>query len=394
MQILNKEMTKKQSRPVKVLQFGEGNFLRAFVDYMLDIANEKGKFDGDIVLVKPIEFGNLDRFKAQDCQYTVSLRGIADGKETVINRIVTSVADAVGAAEDYQKYVEYGLLDTLRFVVSNTTEAGIVYDETDCFELEPPKTYPGKLTKLLYLRYEKYAGALDKGLIILPVELIDDNGIHLKECVLKLAKLWNLGDGFTAWVQEACVFCSTLVDRIVTGYPREEAAEMCRNFGYEDNLIVTAEPFGLWVIESDKEIKNELPLDQAGLPVIYTDNQKPYKHIITLYTYKKHFRTVRERRLRSHQQQRGTRRLVPRQLLRESGVDAAVDPLPQLVLHPARHPGPRESAGEDFAHGEEAVVRGGKCSESVGVPRHGASFVERAGRAARAPVFLWATVCQ
>ena len=277
MQILNKEMTKKQSRPVKVLQFGEGNFLRAFVDYMLDIANEKGKFDGDIVLVKPIEFGNLDRFKAQDCQYTVSLRGIADGKETVINRIVTSVADAVGAAEDYQKYVEYGLLDTLRFVVSNTTEAGIVYDETDCFELEPPKTYPGKLTKLLYLRYEKYAGALDKGLIILPVELIDDNGIHLKECVLKLAKLWNLGDGFTAWVQEACVFCSTLVDRIVTGYPREEAAEMCRNFGYEDNLIVTAEPFGLWVIESDKEIKNELPLDQAGLPVIYTDNQKPYK---------------------------------------------------------------------------------------------------------------------
>lgn len=277
MQILNKEMTKKQNRPVKVLQFGEGNFLRAFVDYMLDIANEKGKFDGDIALVKPIDFGNLDRFKAQDCQYTVSLRGIADGKETVINRIVTSVADAVGAAEDYQKYVEYGLLDTLRFVVSNTTEAGIVYDETDRFELEPPKTYPGKLTKLLYLRFEKYAGAADKGLIILPVELIDDNGIHLKECVLKLAKLWKLGDEFIAWVQDACVFCSTLVDRIVTGYPRDEAEEMFKNFGYEDNLIVTAEPFGLWVIESDKEIKDELPLDQAGLPVVFTDNQKPYK---------------------------------------------------------------------------------------------------------------------
>lgn len=277
MQILNKEMTKKQSRPVRVLQFGEGNFLRAFVDYMIDIANEKGKFDGDIVLVKPIEFGNLDRFKAQECQYTVSLRGIADGKETVINRIVTSVTDAVGATEDYQKYVEYGLLDTLRFVVSNTTEAGIVYDETDRFELEPPKTYPGKLTKLLYLRYEKFSGALDKGLIILPVELIDDNGIHLKECVLRLARLWKLGDDFIAWVQAACVFCSTLVDRIVTGYPRDEAEEMCRGFGYEDNLIVTAEPFGLWVIESDKEIKGELPLDQAGLPVIFTDNQKPYK---------------------------------------------------------------------------------------------------------------------
>lgn len=277
METLNSRMVNKQNRPIKVLQFGEGNFLRAFVDYMFDIANEKGMFNGSIVLVKPIEFGNLNRFKEQDYQYTVSLRGIVDGKETVINRIVTSVADAVGAVEDYQKYVEYGLADTLRFIVSNTTEAGIVYDEKDCFESEPPRTYPGKLTKLMYLRYKKFSGAADKGLIILPVELIDDNGIHLKECVLRFAKLWKLGDGFEEWLQESCVFCSTLVDRIVTGYPHDEAEKMCQNFGYKDNLLVTAEPFGLWVIESDKDIQDEMPLDKAGLPVVFTDNQKPYK---------------------------------------------------------------------------------------------------------------------
>ncbi len=277
MELLSKQKTGKKERPVKVLQFGEGNFLRAFVDYMIDIANEKGEFDGDIVLVKPIEFGTLDRFHEQECQYTVQLRGIVDGEPKKINRIVTSVADAVDAYGEYEKYADFAKLDTLRFIVSNTTEAGIVYDDTDKIELNPPKTYPGKLTKFLYERYKHFNGAEDKGLIMLPVELIDDNGIHLKECVLKFAKLWNLEDAFTDWVNNACVFTSTLVDRIVTGYPRDEAEELCKEFGYQDNLIVTGEPFALWVIESAKDISGELPLPKAGLPVIFTDNQKPYK---------------------------------------------------------------------------------------------------------------------
>ncbi len=277
MELLNKTKTGKVERPIKVLQFGEGNFLRAFVDYMIDIANEKGEFNGDIVLVKPITFGTLERFHEQDCQYTVQLRGIVDDKPQRINRIVTSVADAVDAYEEYEKYAGYARLDTLRFIVSNTTEAGIVYDDTDLLEMTPPKTYPGKLTKFLYERYQHFSGALDKGLIILPVELIDDNGIHLKECVLKLAELWKLEEGFISWIHEACVFTSTLVDRIVTGYPRDEAEELCKEFGYQDNLIVTGEPFALWVIESAKDISGELPLPQVGLPVIFTDNQKPYK---------------------------------------------------------------------------------------------------------------------
>lgn len=277
MELLSKAKTGKVERPVKVLQFGEGNFLRAFVDYMIDIANEQGKFNGDIVLVKPIEFGNLDRFHEQECQYTVQLRGIVDGEAKRINRVVTSVADAVDAYGEYEKYAAYAKLDTLRFIVSNTTEAGIVYDETDRMEFNPPKTYPGKLTKFLYERYKHFNGATDKGLVMLPVELIDDNGIHLKECVLKFAKLWNLEDGFVSWLNDACVFTSTLVDRIVTGYPRDEAEELCKEFGYQDNLIVTGEPFALWVIESAKDISKEFPLPDAGLPVIFTDNQKPYK---------------------------------------------------------------------------------------------------------------------
>jgi len=277
MELLNKVKTGKVERPIKVLQFGEGNFLRAFVDYMIDIANETGNFNGDIVLVKPIEFGTLDLFHKQECQYTVQLRGIVDGEAKRINRVVTSVADVVDAYGEYEKYAAFAKLDTLRFIVSNTTEAGIVYDDTDRFEFAPPKTYPGKLTKFLFERYTHFEGALDKGLVILPVELIDDNGIHLKECVLKLAALWNLGDEFVAWIKEACVFTSTLVDRIVTGYPRDEVKELCEEFGYQDNLIVTGEPFALWVIESDKDISEELPLPQAGLPVIFTDNQKPYK---------------------------------------------------------------------------------------------------------------------
>ncbi len=270
-------MTGKKERPVKVLQFGEGNFLRAFVDYMIDIANEQGKFDGDIVLVKPIEFGNLDRFHAQECQYTVQLRGRVDGEPKKINRIVTSVADAVDAYGEYEKYSQFAKLDSLRFIVSNTTEAGIVYDESDRFEMNPPKSYPGKLAKFLYERYKHFNGDTSKGLIMLPVELIDDNGLHLRECVLKQAENWKLEESFVKWLDEACIFTSTLVDRIVTGYPRDEAEELCKEFGYKDELIVTGEPFALWVIESPKDLSDELPLPAAGLPVIYTPDHHPYK---------------------------------------------------------------------------------------------------------------------
>ena len=274
---LNASLAPAPARPVKVLQFGEGNFLRAFVDYMIDIANEKTDFNGSIVLVKPIAFGNLDRFHQQDCRYTVILRGLEEGQRVEKTRLITSVSDAVDAGEEYEKYAAYAKEPTLRFIVSNTTEAGIVLDREDSFDACPPRSYPGKLTKFLFERAEHFAYAEDKGLVMLPVELIDDNGIMLKKCVLELAKIWNLGDRFIAWLENACVFTSTLVDRIVTGYPRDDAEQLWQTLGYEDQLLDTAEPFGLWVIESEKDISAELPLPACGLPVIYTDNQKPYK---------------------------------------------------------------------------------------------------------------------
>ena len=276
MEYLNKEKIKKMERPIKVIQFGEGNFLRAFVDYMLDIANEKGVFDGSIAIVKPISFGSIEMVEKQDNLYTVVLRGKENGKTVNDSRIVTSVSKVLDCKDDYEEYMALATLDSLRFVVSNTTEAGIVLDENDHFE-GLPTTYPGKLTKFLYERYKAFDGDIDKGLIILPVELIENNGGKLKECVLALCDAWKLPSTFKVWVQAACVFCSTLVDRIVTGYPRNEVAAFCAELGYEDNLVDVGEPFGLWVIESDKDISGELPLDKAGLPVVFTDNQKPYR---------------------------------------------------------------------------------------------------------------------
>ncbi len=263
--------------PVKVLQFGEGNFLRAFVDYMMDIANEKASFNGGIVLVKPIPFGSLESFHEQGCRYTVMLRGLVDGQPSEQTRMITSVVDAVDAYGEYEKYAAYAKEESLRFIVSNTTEAGIVLDESDSFELCPPNTYPGKLCKLLFERAEAFGYAADKGLVILPVELIDDNGIELKRCVKALARAWKLGERFENWLDDACVFTSTLVDRIVTGYPRDEVETIWQKLGYEDRLLVTGEPFALWVIESPVDLSAELPLPACGLPVVYTDNQKPYK---------------------------------------------------------------------------------------------------------------------
>ncbi len=269
----------KPVRPIKVLQFGEGNFLRAFADWMIDIANEKGAFDGNVAIIKPIPYGNLDAFAAQDCLYTVLLRGKQDGETVSSARLVKSVAEAVDCYAQYEDYAAFARSPDLRFVISNTTEAGIAYDDTDELSFTPPKSYPGKLTKFLHQRFLAFQGDPDKGLIILPVELIERNGQKLRECCERLAERWGLPDDFKAWLSESNVFCQTLVDRIVTGYPKGEAAKIEAELGYEDKLLVTGEPFALWVIESDKPelVKSEFPLDKAGLPVVFTDDLRPYR---------------------------------------------------------------------------------------------------------------------
>ena len=191
MENLNSKMIQKTERPIKVIQFGEGNFLRAFVDYMIDVANEAGVFDGSIAIVKPISFGSLEMFEKQDNLYTVVLRGKEDGKTVNDSRIITSVSKVLDCKDDYEDYMELAKLESLRFVVSNTTEAGIVLDENDNFD-GLPTTYPGKLTKFLYERHKAFNGDANKGLIILPVELIENNGGKLRECVLALCDAWKL----------------------------------------------------------------------------------------------------------------------------------------------------------------------------------------------------------
>lgn len=265
-------------RPIRIVQFGEGNFLRAFVDDMIDVANERGVLDAGVAIVKPIPSGSLEAFREQGNRYTVCLRGKQDGRVVDDRRVITCVRRVVDAYSEYAAFLELAELPELSLVVSNTTEAGIVFEENDRYEKEPPVSFPGKLTKFLHTRWKRFRGDVGKGLVMLPVELIEDNGGRLKECVDGYIRLWGLETAFAAWVEEACTFCSTLVDRIVTGYPREEGSAICAELGYEDRLLDVAEPFGLWVIEDPAgTAAKRLPLDRAGLPVVFTGDQRPYR---------------------------------------------------------------------------------------------------------------------
>ena len=263
--------------PITVLQFGEGNFLRAFADYMIDVCNEKKLFNVSVVIVKPIRYGTLNKFRKQACRYHVLLRGMAEGRAFEQIREINCVSDVLCAYEDYHSYSEYARSETLRFIISNTTEAGIVLDPDDRYDFVPPNSFPGKLTKFLHQRWKHFQGAPDKGVIMLPVELIDDNGSALRSCVHQLCRLWALEPEFVAWLDHSCVFANTLVDRIVSGFPADEAEAIWKRIGMRDELLVACEPFALWVIESEKDISEEFPLPQAGLPVLFTKNQKPYK---------------------------------------------------------------------------------------------------------------------
>lgn len=263
--------------PERVLQFGEGNFLRAFVDYFFDMMNEKAGFNGKVVLCQPIAQGLTDMINEQEGLYTLYLRGFENGQKVNDKRIISSVKRCINPYRDYDLLMECAKNPDLRFISCNTTEAGIAYDPACQFEDRPAASYPGKLTQFMYERFLHFGKEEGKGFIILSCELIDNNGKELEKCVLQYAKQWNLGEDFIAWIQKENIFCSTLVDRIVTGYPRNEAAAINEENGYVDNLLDTGEVFGFWVIEGPESLKKELPFAEAGLPVIITDDHKPYK---------------------------------------------------------------------------------------------------------------------
>lgn len=257
-----KEVVKKPSRPEKVIQFGEGGFLRGFVDWMLQKLNESGLWNGSVVVVQPIEKGMCDVLSQQDCLYTHVMRGLENKEPVVRKDVVDCISRCVKPYEDFESYRALAKNPDFRFIFSNTTEAGIAYVPEDRVTDAPPKSYPAKLTVLLYERYLAGLG----GFCIVPCELIEKNGQRLMEIVLQYAKDWELGDDFVSWVQNENSFYNTLVDRIVTGYPRDEAIDL----GYEDHMLDTSEVFHLWVIEGDDKLSAELPFDKAGLNVVWT----------------------------------------------------------------------------------------------------------------------------
>ena len=248
----------KTIRPERVIQFGEGGFLRGFVDWMLQKVNESSDFNGSVVVVQPIEQGMCDMLSAQNCVYTHVIRGV----EGVDTTVVDVISRCVKPYEDFGAYLALAENPDFRFVVSNTTESGIVFSDEDKITDAPPKTFPAKVTLLLKRRFELGLG----GFIFLPCELIDRNGDNLKRCILKYADLWALGEDFKTWVENENVFTNTLVDRINTGFPRGEDLGL----GYEDNMLNTSEFFHLWVIETEHDLEAEIPFASAGLNVIVT----------------------------------------------------------------------------------------------------------------------------
>jgi tagaturonate reductase len=266
-----------QVKPERIIQFGEGNFLRAFIDWMVHEMNEKADFNTSAVLVQPIDKGMVDVINEQDGLYTLVLKGIKNGMPSKETQLIQSVSRGLNPYADFDGYLKLAENPDMRFIISNTTEAGIAFSADDKADMRPPKTYPGKLTSLLYHRYKTFKGDKAKGFIILPCELIDRNGDNLKKCVLKYVDLWGLEAGFKTWLEEANTFCNTLVDRIVPGYPKETAKEIETLVGYEDKIIVEAEPFHLWVIEGPEWIKNEIPAAAADLNVLFTNDMTPYR---------------------------------------------------------------------------------------------------------------------
>ena len=263
--------------PEKALQIGEGNFLRAFIDWMFHKMNKKGIFKGRAVVAQPIRKGRISNLNKQDCLYTLYLRGIENGSEVNKKEIMTAISRGIETYTQWDQFLELAKNPEIEFIVSNTTEAGIAYNEEDKLTDRPPESFPAKLTIYLYERYQEFNGDPDKGMVIIPVELIESNGDNLKKIILKLIDDWDLETGFKNWIKNSNHFLNTLVDRIVTGYPFNEAPALESELGYHDDNLDTGEIFHLFVIEGDESLKEKLPFHKANINVKWVDDLKPYR---------------------------------------------------------------------------------------------------------------------
>ncbi|MDC3133089.1 tagaturonate reductase [Flavobacteriaceae bacterium] len=273
----NIPLKSKKHFPVKIIQFGEGNFLRAFIGDAIDQLNTKSNFRGSIAVVQPLAEGTIHHLRQQSGAYTLFLNGIHHDKIQEEKRLLNSISVTNNPYTDYRAFLKLARLDSIQFLVSNTTEAGISLHFEDTFSDKPPKSFPAKLTRWLWERFDYFNGSATSGLDILPCELIDNNAHELKKCILTLIMRWGLDDSFKDWILECNRFHNTLVDRIVPGYPKKNEAYYAEQLDYRDALMVVAEPYFLWVVESHGALKNELPFDQTNCKVKFVSHLRPYR---------------------------------------------------------------------------------------------------------------------
>lgn len=263
-------------RPERIIQFGEGNFLRAFIDWIVYHMNEKTDFNGSVVVVQPIEKGMTCQLMEQDCLYHVNLQGLDKGETVNSLTCIDVISRAMNPYEQFEDFLKLAEQPDIRFVISNTTEAGIAFDPTCRLDDRPAASYPGKLTQLLYHRYRTFGGDRSKGLIVFPCELIFLNGHKLKEVIYQYIELWKLEDDFKIWFEETCGVYATLVDRIVPGFPRNDIGNIQEKLQYEDRMVVQGEVFHLWVIEAPEHVAQEFPAHLAELNVLFVPSEVPY----------------------------------------------------------------------------------------------------------------------
>lgn len=263
--------------PIKIVQFGGGNFMRGFTDYVIDKLNKETGFNAGIVNIQPTPNGSVHKLEEQGNLYTLFSRGIKKGEIVDEKCVISAIQKSINPYADYTGFLDTAKEEELEFVFSNTTETGIAYDETENSYEGPHKNFPAKVTVLLHERFTYFNGAADKGLRIIPCELIEDNAFILRDIIIRYAKLWNLEDSFIQWVNENNHFHNTLVDRIVPGYPKDDAESYEDQLDYEDTMMVVSETFLLWVIQGGEDLKQRIPFDQINEQILVVDDIQPYR---------------------------------------------------------------------------------------------------------------------
>lgn len=269
----------KSERPIKVIQFGGGNFLRGYADWMIDVLNEQTDFNGDVTIVKPTERGDYHALRSQDGLFHILTKGMMNGKVVDEIKQIKCVQEIIHPYIEWNKFLASAENPNIEIIISNTTESGIAFNTKDLYVDDPPPEFPAKLCRWLHHRWQYFDGDPSKACLVLPCELIVDNGLTLRKCITQYAELWGLQQSFLQWIIKHNIFCNTLVDRIVSGYPQSSSLEIEEKLGLKDLLLTESEPYHLLAIESPIDITHILPFDKTDLNVKFTDNLDEYRTI-------------------------------------------------------------------------------------------------------------------